>query len=97
MAIEDNLAGPTKHKGVRLERAFLCLEVYLTIELVMSIEKQDRRLLSKTYSLGSSAKACRHNFISRLFRFVIGHFCGESWRTDIKSGRVLETPNNVGR
>ena len=39
MAIEDNLAGPTKHKRVRLKRAFLCLEVYLTIELVMSIEK----------------------------------------------------------
>ena len=39
MAIEDNLAGPTKHKRARLKRAFLRLEVYRTIGLVMSVEK----------------------------------------------------------
>jgi hypothetical protein len=39
MAIEDNLAGPTKHKRARLKRAFLRLEVYRPIGLVMSVEK----------------------------------------------------------
>ena len=48
-------------------------------------------------SRGRGVKPCRNNFVSRLFRFVIGHFRGESWRTDIKSGRVFEASNNVGR
>ena len=48
-------------------------------------------------SLGRGVKPCRNNFVSRLFRFVIDHFRRESRRTDIKSGRILEAPNNVGR
>ena len=34
MAIEDNLAGPTKHNRARLTRAFLCLQVCHSLGLV---------------------------------------------------------------
>ncbi len=37
MAIEDNLAGPTKHKRARRKRAFLYLEVCHTLGLVISV------------------------------------------------------------
>jgi len=43
MAIEDNLAGPTKHKRARLKRAFLCLKVYHTLELAEPVDKRDPR------------------------------------------------------
>ena len=53
-------------------------------------------IISK-HSLGSSAKARWHHFVSRLLGFVIGHFRWEAWRTDIKASRILEPPNNIGR
>ena len=43
MAMEDNLAGPTKHKRARFKRAFLCLKVYHTLELAKPVEKRDLR------------------------------------------------------
>ena len=39
----SNLAGPTKHKRVRFKRAFLCLEVYHTLELAEPVDKRDLR------------------------------------------------------
>jgi len=48
MAIEDNLAGPTKHKRARSERAFLCVEVYRTIGLVKPVARTG--LLPDQYS-----------------------------------------------
>ena len=38
MAIENNLAGPTKHERARCKRAFLCLEAYHTLELAKPVE-----------------------------------------------------------
>jgi len=43
MAIEDNLAGPTKHERARAKRAFLCLKGYDTLELAEPAEKRDLR------------------------------------------------------
>ena len=97
MAIEDNLAGPTKHERARCKRAFLCVKVDHTLGLAKLIEEHGCRPFYAPQSLGSGAKPCRHNLVSRFLGFVVGHFCGESWRTDIKAGRVLEPPNNVGR
>ena len=39
----SNLAGPTKYKEARLERAFLCLKGYHTLELAKPVEKRDPR------------------------------------------------------
>jgi hypothetical protein len=43
MAIEDNLAGPSKHERARFKRAFLCLKGYHTLELAKPVEKRDLR------------------------------------------------------
>ena len=93
----SNLAGPTKHERARCKRAFLCVKVDHTLGLEKLIEEHACRPFYAPQSLGISAKPCRHNFVARLFRIVISHFRGESRRTDIKPGRVLETPNYVGR
>jgi len=39
----SNLAGPTKHKRARYERAFLCLKVYHTLELAKPVGKRGLR------------------------------------------------------
>ena len=52
-------------------------------------------IISK-HRLRSRTEPCRHNFVSRHLGFVIGHFRGESGRTDIKTGCVFKTPNDVG-
>jgi len=44
----SNLAGPTKHKRARSERAFLCVEVYRTIGLVKPVSRTG--LLPDQYS-----------------------------------------------
>ncbi len=41
--VSSNLAGPTKYKRARLNRAFLCLEVYHTIGLAKPVEKRELR------------------------------------------------------